>query len=291
MPKNDMTFKIGGEAGQGIESSGAGFAKVLARGGWHVFGLQDYMSRIRGGHNFYQICWRLEIGGWRLEIQLPTSNFQLPAYEGFKLDKEDLEKRGIRLFPVPLFKIAEEGGSKVMANTAALSAAIGVAEYGFESMAGVIGDDFARKGQSVVDTNLATARKAYDFARQRYAAGFDYKLEPVEAPPRMVMNGNQALCLGAVLGGCRFISAYPMTPDPDLAHPGVDGGPRFSLWPGRQGQRGRDRRFGYGHRSKPRWRAGHDRDFRRRLLADGRGSGAGGGPMMGGPPHDGGAPP
>jgi 2-oxoglutarate ferredoxin oxidoreductase subunit alpha len=55
MPKNDMTFKIGGEAGQGIESSGAGFAKVLARGGLYVFGLQDYMSRIRGGHNFYQI--------------------------------------------------------------------------------------------------------------------------------------------------------------------------------------------------------------------------------------------
>jgi len=228
MPKNDMTFKIGGEAGQGIESSGAGFAKVLARGGWHVFGLQDYMSRIRGGHNFYQIrasespLYSHTDDVHLLMALVPETierhKNELVAGggiiydEGFKLDKEDLEKRGIRLFPVPLFKIAEEGGSKVMANTAALSAAIGVAEYGFESMAGVIGDDFARKGQSVVDTNLATARKAYDFARQRYAAGFDYKLEPVEAPPRMVINGNQALCLGAVLGGCRFISAYPMTP-------------------------------------------------------------------------------
>jgi 2-oxoglutarate ferredoxin oxidoreductase subunit alpha len=50
-----MTFVIGGEAGQGVESGGAGFAKALARGGLYVFGLQDYMSRIRGGHNFYQI--------------------------------------------------------------------------------------------------------------------------------------------------------------------------------------------------------------------------------------------
>jgi 2-oxoglutarate ferredoxin oxidoreductase subunit alpha len=55
MPTNDMTFVIGGEAGQGVESGGAGFAKALARGGLYVFGLQDYMSRIRGGHNFYQI--------------------------------------------------------------------------------------------------------------------------------------------------------------------------------------------------------------------------------------------
>lgn len=55
MIKNNMTLKIGGEAGQGVESSGAGFAKALARGGLHLFGWQDYMSRIRGGHNFFQI--------------------------------------------------------------------------------------------------------------------------------------------------------------------------------------------------------------------------------------------
>ena len=48
MIKNDMSFKIGGEAGQGVESSGAGFAQALARGGLHIFGLQDYMSASEG---------------------------------------------------------------------------------------------------------------------------------------------------------------------------------------------------------------------------------------------------
>src|ERR1051325_5841858 len=52
---NDMTFKLGGEAGQGADTSGHGFAKALARAGLGVYGLQDYMSRIRGGHNFFQI--------------------------------------------------------------------------------------------------------------------------------------------------------------------------------------------------------------------------------------------
>src|SRR5512136_3293625 len=55
MPTNDMTFLFGGAAGQGIESNGAGFAKALARTGLHVVGVPDYMSRIRGGHNFFQI--------------------------------------------------------------------------------------------------------------------------------------------------------------------------------------------------------------------------------------------
>ena len=55
MIKNSMTIKIGGEAGMGVESGGAGLVKALTRGGLHVFAFQDYMSRIRGGHNFFQI--------------------------------------------------------------------------------------------------------------------------------------------------------------------------------------------------------------------------------------------
>jgi 2-oxoglutarate ferredoxin oxidoreductase subunit alpha len=228
MPKNNMTFKIGGEAGQGIESGGAGFAKVLARGGLHVFGLQDYMSRIRGGHNFYQIrASESPLYSHTDEVHLLMALLPetierhkdeivagggLIYDEGLEVDEEDLEGQGIKLFPVPLFGIAQEVGKKIMANTAAFGAAAGVTEYDFEFMASVIRDNFAKKGEAVVNANLEVARKAYDFARARYAAGFDYKLEPVQAPPQMVINGNQALSVGALLGGCRFISAYPMTP-------------------------------------------------------------------------------
>jgi 2-oxoglutarate ferredoxin oxidoreductase subunit alpha len=232
MGTNNMTFKIGGEAGQGLESSGAGFAKVLARGGLQVFGLQDYMSRIRGGYNFYQVrvsesplyCHTDDV---HLLMALVPETIErhknevvtgggIIYDESFKVDGEDLQKRGIKLFPVPLFKIAKEIGDEVMANTAALSAAIGMTEYDFAYMASVIRDNFARKGQQVVDTNLATARKAYDFARERYAADFEYKLKSIEAPARMVLNGNQAICLGALLGGCRFVAGYPMTPTTPL---------------------------------------------------------------------------
>ena len=55
MIANDITIRIGGEAGMGLESSGAGFAKALMRGGLHVFGVPDFYSRIRGGHNFFTL--------------------------------------------------------------------------------------------------------------------------------------------------------------------------------------------------------------------------------------------
>ena len=51
----DYSIKIGGEAGQGIQTVGDTLAKVFSRTGFHVFTNQDYESRVRGGHNFYQI--------------------------------------------------------------------------------------------------------------------------------------------------------------------------------------------------------------------------------------------
>jgi 2-oxoglutarate ferredoxin oxidoreductase subunit alpha len=226
---NDMTIKIGGEAGQGVESSGAGFAKALSRAGIWIYGLQDYMSRIRGGHNFYQIRTAdHEVWSFRDQIHMLLP-FTTEAVErhwqevvpggallydvGVKFDDAPLRERGIKLFALPLIKMAEEqGGSRVMANTAALGAVAGLTEFGFDHIADIIETNFGRKGGPVVEANLKVARYAYDVGRDQFAHQYDWKLQAVEAPPRMVINGNQALALGAIAGGCRFISGYPMTP-------------------------------------------------------------------------------
>lgn len=230
MPSTEMTFKIGGEAGQGVESSGAGFAKSLVRAGWHVFGMQDYYSRIRGGHNFYQIrvsdrpvyshvesvdlllaltqeavdrhCGEIVEGGGVI------------CEECLEVDCASLDQREVSYFPVPLTDIAQEqGGAEVMRNTAALGAAAGLVRFPFEVMASVIEDNFAKKGAEAVQVNLRVAEAAYRYAQEQFADKFDYRLGRVEgAPPRMIMDGNQALSLGALLGGCKFVAGYPMTP-------------------------------------------------------------------------------
>ena len=43
---------IGGAAGQGIDTTAAILEKLLKRSGYHVFTIRDFMSRVRGGHNF-----------------------------------------------------------------------------------------------------------------------------------------------------------------------------------------------------------------------------------------------
>jgi 2-oxoglutarate ferredoxin oxidoreductase subunit alpha len=226
---NDLTIKIGGEAGQGVESSGAGFAKALARAGLWIYGLQDYMSRIRGGHNFYQIRTSdEEIWTFRDAVQMLLP-FTPEAVErhwrevvpggavlhdtSVKFDDAPLREAGLKLFGLPLLKMAEEhGGSRIMMNTAALGAVAGITEFAYEYIEDIITTNFKRKGGPVVEGNLKVARYAYEVAREQFAAQYEWKLEARPGPQRMLINGNQAIALGAIAGGCRFISGYPMTP-------------------------------------------------------------------------------
>ncbi len=235
MITNEMTVRIGGAAGDGVESSGAGFCKALARGGLHVFGLPDYYSRIRGGHNFFSIRISdrpLYSHAEPVHLLLALTEETIPRHRdkvveggaivydsGLKVSPEQWSGNGVRLLPVPLSDIAKEKAGTVLArNTVALGVAAGMTGFDLEQMESVIRDNFARKGQAVVDGNLAAVEVGYQEG-QKHAADFPFKLERIpDAPPRMVVNGTQAFSLGALAGGCRFVAGYPMTPGSPVLH-------------------------------------------------------------------------
>ncbi len=51
----DINIVVAGEAGQGLKTVDQIIGKSLHRLGFSVFSSKNYMSRIRGGHNFMQI--------------------------------------------------------------------------------------------------------------------------------------------------------------------------------------------------------------------------------------------
>lgn len=229
MPVNEMTFLLGGAAGLGIESNGEGFTRVLARSGLYAFGLPDYMSRIRGGHNFFQIrvsesqvlthCSQVHLVLALDEETVRRHTGEIVAGgavlydEGLQVDVSALQGSGVQAFPSPLVRIAREsGGSPVMANVAALGVAAGVVEMDPAPMESIIRQGFRKKGEDVVRANLEVARRAYAFGRDRYSAAFPWKVRSLPAPRRMVISGNHAFAMGALLGGCKMVCAYPMTP-------------------------------------------------------------------------------
>ena len=52
MINNLFTFLVGGKAGEGVKKAGSVAAHIFSSMGRHVFQMDDYMSLIRGGHNF-----------------------------------------------------------------------------------------------------------------------------------------------------------------------------------------------------------------------------------------------
>jgi len=226
---NNLSMRVGGEAGQGMESTAAGFAKALTRGGLHVHLLQDFMSRIRGGHNYSQVrASATPLYGHSKHIQIllafNAETVELHKHDldrggaviydsAFQVNADELRAMGLKPMAMPLEQMAKDlGGDKLMQNTAAVAATAGITGYPYDSIAEVITQNFRRKGDAVVNGNLKVARAAYDLAVKDFADGFAWKLSPIGGASHMLLNGNQAIALGAIAGGCKFISAYPMTP-------------------------------------------------------------------------------
>ncbi len=233
MKQNDMTVVIGGDAGQGIQSTGKGFVQALTKSGLFPFGRQDYRSRIRGGHNFYEIRISDEqiythSDGIDLLVALTEDSIDKHIEdmdsgsgviydEDFDLDEEAFSDREVKFFPVPLKSIAtEEGGAKVMANTAAIGAVVGLTDFDISYVKQIIEENFGVKGGNVVENNIQVAEAGKEYVEAK-GYDFDYDLEPLsDRPDRMVINGNQAFAFGAAVGGCNFVSAYPMTPSTSI---------------------------------------------------------------------------
>ncbi|MBI5034636.1 MAG: 2-oxoacid:acceptor oxidoreductase subunit alpha [Chloroflexi bacterium] len=238
MVSTSLTIKIGGEAGQGMDTSGAGFARALVRAGFHAFANQDFMSRIRGGYNAYQLRVSdqpVYAPDNKVHIVLAFNQAAANAHlheivpcgaiihdTNVKVDAATLAERQIRSLAFPFEAKALEIGrpagmdpkhAKQMLNTAELGALSAITGFPFEHIAQVITENFGKKkGTAIAEANLTIAKWAYDEALQ-YANQFEWKLvPPANCVNRMIINGNQAIGLGAIAAGCKFISAYPMTP-------------------------------------------------------------------------------
>ncbi len=222
----DFNIMVGGEAGQGVQSVGAIIAKTLARGDCHIFADQDYESRVRGGHNFFRIrASTRETGAVSEELDLlvalnsETIDIHKKEVKSDGLIIHDGETTQARIsktkgLDVPLIKLARDAaGNRLMANTVSVGAIFGLLDYNFEIIESILTKEFTRQGQKIIDDNIKAARAGYDHARKN---GRSKTLPEIRLTSRkrakILLNGNEAISLGALAAGCKLIAGYPMTP-------------------------------------------------------------------------------
>ena len=219
----ELNFIVGGEAGQGVQSVGFWLAKVFARGGYCVFADQDYESRIRGGHNFFRVRIHQEYVGAVSEsvdvlvalneetIDLHKDEVSTGGVIIFDSDSVKTARSGDKYLNVPLGKIAAaKAGSNLMTNTVALGAALGLLKYDFKIIREVLLDQFGTG--EIGRKNIEAALAGYDYARANYKGTFQPPAAPAGDGKSMLLTANEAIALGALAAGCKFMSAYPMTP-------------------------------------------------------------------------------
>jgi 2-oxoglutarate/2-oxoacid ferredoxin oxidoreductase subunit alpha len=221
----DYSIKIGGEAGQGIQTIGDTLGHVFARLGYHVFTNQDYESRIRGGHNFYQI--RLS----DRPVMSPKEAMDIIVAldkESIQLHERELTSRGQIIYDSetlkethdkPAFldisfeKLAmQHGGDRIMANTVATGAVLGMLGMDLDILMALIVETFKKKGEKVITANKNAAMAGYDHAiKACLKCNFSVR---TDGPPKslMLLGGSEAIALGAMASGVKFYAAYPMTP-------------------------------------------------------------------------------
>ena len=221
----DFTLRVGGEAGQGLATVGGALAQVFSKIGFHVFTHQDYMSRIRGGHNFYQIRFSdKEISASRemvdilLALDLNTLEIHRKSVnnEGFILYDSEVAKKKYEepeFIDVPFRKIAMDvGKNSVMANTVATGAVLGLLDLGLEAFRNVLRKAFKEKGEEIIHGNIACAEAGYNYARTNCPRCEAFGVLEPAYKKLIIIDGVHAIGMGALMSGCKFYSGYPMSP-------------------------------------------------------------------------------
>ena len=222
----DVSIRIGGEAGQGMQSIGFIMGKVFTRHGYYAFINQDVESRIRGGHNFVQIriqdkpvyaiknALNLLIA---LDKQAITQDLPDLIEDGvmiFDGPKTGFKSDNPNHFSVPLEQFALEiAKSKIMINSVATGAAFALLGFDLVPLLDRLEEEFAGKGNEIVEKNKACASAGYDNVRKAFSGHTSHKIPFAPfTKKKMLLTGSQAMAAGAIFSGLKFYSGYPMSP-------------------------------------------------------------------------------
>ncbi|MBI3321384.1 MAG: 2-oxoacid:acceptor oxidoreductase subunit alpha [Candidatus Omnitrophica bacterium] len=226
----ELTVWIGGAAGDGIASAGESFAQACSRSGYHVFAYNSYQSVIRGGH----VCMHIRIGTHKVYTQgddldylvaLNADSFQryykrvVPGgavlYNTEKFQpKADQLADGVQLIGIPVMELV---GHQLMQNTALMGALMQVIGLNPSAIRALLQERFQKKGEAIIKANLDAFDKGMEFAKTRFHQG-GITIGNGDGKRRPLAGGNPMAGFGALAAGCRFYSAYPMTPASSLLH-------------------------------------------------------------------------
>ena len=224
----DVSIVLAGEAGQGIQT----LEKILVntlRKRYHIYSTKEYMSRVRGGINSTEI----RVSSKKVHAFINQIDILIPIHkdvmkrksilrrinEGTVIigDKELMSENdfeGYNFVDVPFTKIAKEIGGEIYFNVIATGMLVGILDIEDEVAIEIIKSQFKNKSDEVINNNVKALKRGLEIGKRLEAEKkIVVEIKPEEDLTNNIMlNGSEAIGIGAIAGGCNFIASYPMSP-------------------------------------------------------------------------------
>ena len=228
--RRDFIWKMGGQQGEGIESCGEIMATILAKEGYSLYSQRLFASRIKGGHTTFALRIALEpimTVGESIDFLVALDQETVDKHGeevrdgGFiicdsKVDPDfsAFEGKKITCLALPITETAMKQGSLLMRNIVSLGMSVALLGFDKEPFRKAIAAKFAKKSQDIVDKNLNAFEDGHALVIEKKSnvAGEVDTLPVPEPKNQMFLLGNEALALGAIAAGARFMASYPITP-------------------------------------------------------------------------------
>ena len=230
----DISVMIAGKAGDGVLFTGNVLAKILKRQGWHVVTYRNFPSNIRGEATNYTI--RASFGkiygrGDRIDVLMAfdcdaifehiqsITKGGIVLCEGQEVERIKPRERSAKTFhPFPMRSLAKEKfGNEIYKNMILLGGLCYILDLDLSVIAGVITETFQkRKGKEVVRRNIEAIHLGCKEAKNLIGSHERHFLKRKKDENRLLISGNEAVGLGALVAGCRFFAAYPICPATEI---------------------------------------------------------------------------
>jgi 2-oxoglutarate/2-oxoacid ferredoxin oxidoreductase subunit alpha len=218
--RNDLSIVVSGEAGQGIQSIESMLTAFAKKADYHVFATKEYMSRVRGGCNSTEIrisSRPVNASVDRIDVLIPLIPEAIDHLSG-RIGRETMVMGDAKsvaypgMADVPFQEIAREAGGTLYANSVAVGAISALLKIDRKDCESSVMEYFSKKETAVREANV----KAFIGGYERGAAlssGIDIDIRPdPSVSGKIMINGADSIALGAIAGGCDYVSAYPMSP-------------------------------------------------------------------------------
>jgi 2-oxoglutarate ferredoxin oxidoreductase subunit alpha len=229
--REDLVIRIAGEAGEGVSITGQMVTQATARAGYYVLTDSVPPAEIKGGYSFYQIRLsekRLRSRGDDVDVLLAfnqeafensidtLSTGGILIYDSAELSPPESDR--YRSYAVPLTDIAknevELALSKNMVAVGAVAALFGLNVAHIHRL--LQESKLAKKGADILNKNLKAVDLGYQYVAEHVAERGSLEVRPSKLEGRIVLSGNHAVALGALVAGCRRYAGYPITPATDI---------------------------------------------------------------------------